>query len=102
MIGWRQVSDVRVAPPNPVYGDNPYTLQPGGCGERGQYIHVTPDYLRFINGTMKQRFGPAGDQKQTLIPLQARAIGIHYTVMHSTSESHNVIDLSIESISKIC
>ncbi|XP_043213965.1 calcium-activated chloride channel regulator 1-like [Amphibalanus amphitrite] len=53
-------SEVRVAPPNPAYGDNPYTLQPGGCGEPGEYIHVTPDYLRFINDTMKRRFGPAG------------------------------------------
>ena len=57
---------MRVAPPNPSYGDNPYTLQPGGCGERGLYIHLTPDYLHLINSTMKQRLGPGGEQGWTL------------------------------------
>ena len=30
---------------NPAWGDIPYTLQPGLCGQEGDYIHVTPDYI---------------------------------------------------------
>ncbi|XP_062412565.1 calcium-activated chloride channel regulator 3A-1-like [Sardina pilchardus] len=31
--------------PNPAYGDEPYTLQYGQCGDEGQYIHLTPKFL---------------------------------------------------------
>ncbi|XP_062412566.1 calcium-activated chloride channel regulator 1-like [Sardina pilchardus] len=31
--------------PNPAYGDEPYTLQYGQCGDEGQYIHLTPNFL---------------------------------------------------------
>ena len=34
-----------VAEANKAWGDVPYTLQPGGCGEEGDYIHLTPSYL---------------------------------------------------------
>ena len=34
--------DIRINSPNPLYLDNPYTLQSGGCGERGKYIYLTP------------------------------------------------------------
>ncbi|XP_067930944.1 calcium-activated chloride channel regulator 1-like [Watersipora subatra] len=36
---------VVVAEANLAYGDEPYTLQPGGCGQEGDFIHLTPDYL---------------------------------------------------------
>ncbi|XP_046656009.1 calcium-activated chloride channel regulator 4A-like [Daphnia pulicaria] len=39
-------ADVRVAPPRSTYGNTPYTVQSGGCGQPGEYIHLTPDYLR--------------------------------------------------------
>lgn len=42
---------VRIGPPNPKYNDIPYTLQPGGCGEYGRYIHFTPEFLRIIYHT---------------------------------------------------
>ncbi|XP_045615777.2 calcium-activated chloride channel regulator 1 [Procambarus clarkii] len=38
-------SDIRVAPENSIYGDQPYTLQMGECGHPGLYTHVTPAYL---------------------------------------------------------
>uniref|UniRef100_A0A8B9GR90 VWFA domain-containing protein n=1 Tax=Astyanax mexicanus TaxID=7994 RepID=A0A8B9GR90_ASTMX len=31
--------------PNPIFGDEPYTKQMKGCGEEGEYIHFTPDFL---------------------------------------------------------
>ncbi|XP_063886364.1 LOW QUALITY PROTEIN: calcium-activated chloride channel regulator 1-like [Scylla paramamosain] len=38
-------SEMRVELRNPVYGDQVYTVQPGGCGDPGRYIHITPNYL---------------------------------------------------------
>ena len=35
-----------IAEENRAWGDTPYTLQPGGCGEEGDYIHITPNYLK--------------------------------------------------------
>ncbi|CAK8682029.1 unnamed protein product [Clavelina lepadiformis] len=51
-------ADVLVAYPNPVYQDQPYTLQYGGCGEPGTYIHLTPSYL--VNDSFVDIFGPKG------------------------------------------
>ncbi|XP_013380548.1 calcium-activated chloride channel regulator 3A-1 [Lingula anatina] len=41
-----EISDIRVAPENPLYGDLPYTKQPGQCGDPGEYVHFTPGYVR--------------------------------------------------------
>ncbi|XP_014683056.3 calcium-activated chloride channel regulator 1-like [Equus asinus] len=38
-------ADVIVANPYLKYGDDPYTLQYGQCGDKGQYIHFTPNFL---------------------------------------------------------
>ncbi|XP_006093988.1 calcium-activated chloride channel regulator 1-like [Myotis lucifugus] len=38
-------ADVIVANPYLKYGDDPYTLQYGQCGEKGQYIHFTPNFF---------------------------------------------------------
>ncbi|XP_066480671.1 calcium-activated chloride channel regulator 1-like [Tiliqua scincoides] len=38
-------ADVIVADPFLKYGDDPYTLQYGGCGEKGRYIHFTSNFL---------------------------------------------------------
>ncbi|KAL3248015.1 hypothetical protein MRX96_056735 [Rhipicephalus microplus] len=51
------VADVRVATPNPQYGDTPYTLQPRGCGERGEYVHLTPRFLSDMNSSMTEVYG---------------------------------------------
>ncbi|XP_077495036.1 calcium-activated chloride channel regulator 1-like [Amblyomma americanum] len=50
-------ADVRVAAENPQYGDTPYTLQPRGCGERGEYIHLTPRFLSHMNGSIAEIYG---------------------------------------------
>ncbi|KAF6016856.1 CLCA1 [Bugula neritina] len=34
-----------IGPPNQAWGDIPYTLQPGLCGQEGDYTHFTPNYL---------------------------------------------------------
>ncbi|XP_041063773.1 calcium-activated chloride channel regulator 1-like [Carcharodon carcharias] len=36
---------VIIAEPYLKYGDDPYTLQYGGCGEKGRYIHLTPNFI---------------------------------------------------------
>uniref|UniRef100_A0A8C3HS62 VWFA domain-containing protein n=1 Tax=Chrysemys picta bellii TaxID=8478 RepID=A0A8C3HS62_CHRPI len=51
-------ADVIVANPFLKYGDNPYTLQYGGCGEKGRYIHFTPNFL--LNDTLYNIYGSRG------------------------------------------
>ncbi|KAG1672762.1 Calcium-activated chloride channel regulator 3A-1 [Nymphon striatum] len=43
--------------PNPKYMNEPYTLQPGACGEPGKYIHITKDFILNENGTMQMDYG---------------------------------------------
>uniref|UniRef100_A0A4W3HQ16 Chloride channel accessory 1 n=2 Tax=Callorhinchus milii TaxID=7868 RepID=A0A4W3HQ16_CALMI len=38
-------ASVIIADPHVKYGDDPYTLQYGGCGEKGRYIHLTPNFM---------------------------------------------------------
>ncbi|XP_065265410.1 calcium-activated chloride channel regulator 1-like [Emys orbicularis] len=48
-------ADVIVANPFLKYGDDPYTLQYGGCGEKGRYIHFTPNFL--LNDALHNIYG---------------------------------------------
>lgn len=50
-------SDIRIDRPNPQYNDTPYTIQPRGCGERGDYVHLTPNFLINLNGSTTHDFG---------------------------------------------
>ena len=34
-------AEVRVEPTSPLYGDTPFTLQPGDCGEQAEFIQVS-------------------------------------------------------------
>nr|XP_060628644.1 calcium-activated chloride channel regulator 1-like [Anolis sagrei ordinatus] len=49
---------VIVADPFLKYGDDPYTLQYGGCGEPGRYVHFTSNFL--TNDSMHDVYGPRG------------------------------------------
>uniref|UniRef100_A0A8C0G7Q0 Calcium-activated chloride channel N-terminal domain-containing protein n=1 Tax=Chelonoidis abingdonii TaxID=106734 RepID=A0A8C0G7Q0_CHEAB len=51
-------ADVIVANPFLKYGDDPYTLQYGRCGEKGRYIHFTPDFL--LNDNLYNIYGSQG------------------------------------------
>ncbi|XP_066479415.1 calcium-activated chloride channel regulator 1-like isoform X2 [Tiliqua scincoides] len=51
-------ADVIVADPSLKYGDEPYTLQYGGCGEKGRYIHFTPNFL--TSDISVDVYGPRG------------------------------------------
>uniref|UniRef100_A0A0P5N6L4 Calcium-activated chloride channel regulator 4, 30 kDa form n=1 Tax=Daphnia magna TaxID=35525 RepID=A0A0P5N6L4_9CRUS len=56
-----QDAEIQIDHPNWKYGDMPYTVQLGGCGDPGQYIHWTPNYVNtFDYDTTKSQFGPAG------------------------------------------
>ncbi|XP_062049411.1 calcium-activated chloride channel regulator 1 [Lepus europaeus] len=50
-------ADVLVAAPDPAGNDEPYTEQIGKCGQRGERIHFTPD---FIAGKKLPEYGPQG------------------------------------------
>ncbi|XP_069823727.1 calcium-activated chloride channel regulator 1-like [Dendropsophus ebraccatus] len=51
-------ADVIVARPHLKYGDDPYTLQYGQCGEKGVYIHMTPEFL--LDDKLLPVYGPRG------------------------------------------
>uniref|UniRef100_A0A8D2JCN4 Chloride channel accessory 2 n=1 Tax=Varanus komodoensis TaxID=61221 RepID=A0A8D2JCN4_VARKO len=51
-------ADVIVAPPYWKHGHDPYTLQYGRCGEKGKYIHFTPDFL--VNNGSSEIYGSSG------------------------------------------
>ncbi|XP_066480666.1 calcium-activated chloride channel regulator 1-like [Tiliqua scincoides] len=51
-------ADVIVAKPFQKYGDEPYTLQYGGCGEKGRYIHFTSNFL--TDDKLINAYGPRG------------------------------------------
>ncbi|KAJ1171272.1 hypothetical protein NDU88_003137 [Pleurodeles waltl] len=51
-------ADVIIADPFLKYGEDPYTLQYGGCGEPGKYIHFTPQFI--TNDNLLEMYGPRG------------------------------------------
>ncbi|XP_061489542.1 calcium-activated chloride channel regulator 2-like isoform X2 [Rhineura floridana] len=51
-------ADVIIAPPYWKHGHDPYTLQYGGCGEKGKYIHFTSDFL--VNNDSVGTYGSHG------------------------------------------
>ena len=55
VIFYLQDADVQVDNPSGRYGDKPRTVQPGGCGEPGETIMLTPGFL--VNGTQSGQFG---------------------------------------------
>nr|XP_006205987.1 calcium-activated chloride channel regulator 4 [Vicugna pacos] len=50
-------ADVLVAPPTLPGRDEPYTKQFTACEEKGEYIHLTPD---FVLGKKQDEYGPSG------------------------------------------
>jgi len=54
---------VQIKAENPLYGDSPYTVLNGGlaCEKRGQYIHVTPEFVANVEGESAEVFGPPGN-----------------------------------------
>ncbi|KAL7825270.1 hypothetical protein AOLI_G00324770 [Acnodon oligacanthus] len=48
-----------IEPPQPSFGDDPYTKQMKGCGEESEYTHFTPDFL--LNDGLLGAYGPRGD-----------------------------------------
>ncbi|XP_072199415.1 calcium-activated chloride channel regulator 4 [Excalfactoria chinensis] len=51
-------ADVIIADPYLKYGDDPYTLQYGGCGKQGRYIHFTPNFL--LDSNLVKVYGERG------------------------------------------
>lgn len=52
-------ADVIIADPYLKYGDDPYTLQYGGCAMKGRYIHFTPNFL--LNSSLVKVYGERGN-----------------------------------------
>ena len=45
IVTWHKTADVIVDTPNPMHDDTPYTQQSGKCGEKGERIHLTTNYV---------------------------------------------------------
>ncbi|CAJ0940305.1 unnamed protein product [Ranitomeya imitator] len=52
-------ADIIISSPILKFGDSPYTAQYRGCGEQGEYIHLTPDYL--LNANLSSVYGSPGN-----------------------------------------
>ncbi|KAG8555803.1 hypothetical protein GDO81_017821 [Engystomops pustulosus] len=53
-----QKASVMISNPNFSYGNDPYTLHYKGCGNKGKYIHFTPDFL--MDDNLLMVYGPRG------------------------------------------
>ncbi|XP_078615888.1 calcium-activated chloride channel regulator 4A-like isoform X2 [Branchiostoma floridae x Branchiostoma japonicum] len=55
-------SDVRIAEPNPEFDHNPYVRTFSGCGEKGEYMHLTPGFIldQVPLGSTEVLWGPSG------------------------------------------
>ncbi|XP_071983822.1 calcium-activated chloride channel regulator 2-like isoform X2 [Engystomops pustulosus] len=53
-----QKASVMISNPNFSYGNDPYTLHYKGCGNKGKYIHFTPDFL--MDDNLLPVYGPRG------------------------------------------
>ncbi|XP_074762616.1 calcium-activated chloride channel regulator 1-like isoform X2 [Athene noctua] len=51
-------ADVIIADSYIKHADDPYTLQYGGCREKGQYIHFTPNFI--LNDNLTEVYGEKG------------------------------------------
>ena len=104
----KQDSEVQIDLPRARYGNRPYTSQPGGCGQPGEYIHLTPDYLLNINGSVNtfgrpeklfvtqwahlrygvfEEFGTAGDP---IYPLFYRSSTLDVKLSIAPNTCHNI------------
>ena len=54
-----QDGDVQVNTKSGVYGNSPFTLQTGGCGEEGEYIQISNAFIENY-GNIESTFGPPG------------------------------------------
>ncbi|XP_069824089.1 calcium-activated chloride channel regulator 4A-like [Dendropsophus ebraccatus] len=51
-------ADIIIADPTLMHADDPYTQQYGGCGDPGQYIHLTPNFM--TDDMLISSYGPRG------------------------------------------
>ena len=54
-----QDGDVQVNTKSGVYGNSPFTLQTSGCGEEGEYIQISNEFIENY-GNIEGTFGPPG------------------------------------------
>ena len=54
-------ADIRVDKPHVSHGTDPYTFQPGLCGEPGKYIHFTPEFLTMPESERDSNYGDIGN-----------------------------------------
>ena len=53
-------AEIRVEPSSPLYGDSPFTVQTGDCGDQGEFIQVSDLFLTQHVPDPASVFGPPG------------------------------------------
>ncbi|KAG9264853.1 calcium-activated chloride channel regulator 3A-1-like [Astyanax mexicanus] len=51
-------ANIIISRPHPAFIDEPYTKQMKGCGEEGEYVHLTPNFL--LDDSFLKSYGPRG------------------------------------------
>ena len=57
LTGSYPTSDLRLSVPHPVYGSEPWTQQPGLCGQPGSFVQMAAGYLTDDDGNVSDK-GP--------------------------------------------
>jgi hypothetical protein len=52
---------VRVNQLDPIRGNEPFTFQPRGCGQPGEYIQLSDTFIKELDGKTKESFGSPGN-----------------------------------------
>lgn len=70
---------LRVSPAHYFFGDNPWTQQPGGCGDPGDWIYVPENFLLSDTG-----YGSPGEDAEAVtqgVDVVGRRC-FHYNISH--------------------
>ncbi|XP_067220894.1 calcium-activated chloride channel regulator 1-like isoform X1 [Chanodichthys erythropterus] len=83
-------ANVRIDNANPAYGDEPYTLQYGECGDEAQFIHFTPNFLR--DDTLIKTYGSRGNLRWGVYDEYSETNPFYYSNgrIEATSCSKNI------------
>jgi hypothetical protein len=68
---------VRVGLTDPNRGDEPFTFQPRECGQVGEFIRLSSQYLEQLNGKSKEQFGEPSNN-QFLINLKKLSFNFQF------------------------
>ena len=67
-----QNAEILIDRANPAYGDSPYTLQTGDCGQPGDHLHLTPWYVNNFQAEAQTLYGRADKVGQVVLDFTCK------------------------------